>query len=94
MQQLFQEARARVDHPNVIRIYFADKSQGMSFFAMELINGPRLKELLGDGQLLFSDVVRVGLWIAGALQYMLRRDIVHGDIKPSNIFTKDRFSAA
>ncbi len=87
VQQLFQEARAqaRVNHPNVVHIYFVDRSHGSPFFAMELVNGPTLKDLLEDGPLPFAEVINIALQIASALQFALKYDIVHGDIKPSNI---------
>ncbi len=91
VQQLFQEARAqaRVSHPNVVHIYFVDRSNGAPFFAMELVNGPTLKDLLEDGPLPFKEVVGIGLQIANALRFALKYDIVHGDIKPSNILVAE-----
>ena len=91
VQQLFQEARAqaRVSHPNVVHIYFVDRSNGSPFFAMELVNGPTLKDLLEDGPLPFKEVVRIALQIANALRFALKYDIVHGDIKPSNILVAE-----
>jgi eukaryotic-like serine/threonine-protein kinase len=87
VQQLFQEARAqaRVNHPNVVHIYFVGKSGDSPYFAMELIDGPTLADRLRDGPLEFHEVARIALQIAGALKHASRYDIVHGDIKPSNI---------
>jgi uncharacterized RDD family membrane protein YckC len=91
VQQLFQEARAqaRVNHPNVVHIYFVDRSHGSPFFAMELVNGPTLKDRLDEGPLSFSEVIRVALQVAGALRHALKYDIVHGDIKPSNLLQSE-----
>ncbi len=90
-KQLFREARAqaRVNHPNVVHIYFVDESHGKAFFAMELVRGPTLKDRLQDGPLPFGEVVRMGLQVAAALQHALRFEIVHGDIKPSNLLVTD-----
>lgn len=91
VQQLFQEARAqaRVNHPNVVHIYFVDRSHGSPFFAMELVNGPTLKDRLEDGPFPFTEVVKVASQIAEALRHALKFDIVHGDIKPSNILQSE-----
>lgn len=91
VQQLFQEARAqaRVNHPNVVHIYFVDRSHGSPFLAMELVNGPTLKDLLEDGPLPFTQVINIALQIASALDFALKYDIVHGDIKPSNILVAE-----
>lgn len=87
VQQLFQEARAqaRVNHPNVVHIYYVDRSHGAPFFAMELVPGSTLKDRLEEGVLPFDEVVRVGLQVADALKHAAKYGIVHGDIKPSNM---------
>lgn len=87
VQQLFQEARAqaRVNHPNVVHIYFVGKSDNSPYFAMELISGPTLADRLADGPLEFREVAKIATQIASALKHAARYDIVHGDIKPSNI---------
>lgn len=91
MERLFQEARAqaRVSHPNVVHIYFIDQHEGSPFFAMELVNGPTLKDRLEKGPLAFLEVVQIGLQLAKALRHALAFDTVHGDIKPSNILQTD-----
>ncbi len=87
VRQLIQEARAqaRVNHPHVVHIYFVGRAHDVPFFAMELIGGPTLEQRLRQGPLPFAEVVRVARQVASALQQSARFDIVHGDIKPSNI---------
>ncbi len=90
-ERLVQEARAqaRVNHGNVVHIYYVDQSEGTPFFAMELVNGPTLKDRLEQGPLPFAEVVSIGLQIARALRHALKYDIVHGDIKPSNLLQSE-----
>ena len=51
IQQLFQEARAqaRVNHLNVVHIYFVDQARNFPFFAMELPHALALKRVLLSG---------------------------------------------
>ncbi len=89
--RLVQEARAqaRVNHPNVVHIYFVGQTDDSPFFAMELIPGRTLADRLLDGPLPFANLVRIGLQVASALERAAQFDIVHGDIKPSNILEAD-----
>jgi uncharacterized RDD family membrane protein YckC len=91
LQSLVQEARAqaRVSHPNVVHIYYVGRDERSPFFAMELVAGPTLAERLSRGPLPFAEVVDVALQLVGALNHAAAFDIVHGDIKPSNILQAD-----
>lgn len=87
IERLLQEARAqaRVNHANVVHIYFVSRDRKSPFLAMELVGGPTLAARLKQGPLPFGDVVRIGIQVAAALKQAADYDIVHGDIKPSNI---------
>ena len=63
IQQIFQEARAqaRVNHPNVVHIYFVDQARDFPFFAMELIRGSTLKHRLANGPLPESSALPLNL---------------------------------
>jgi eukaryotic-like serine/threonine-protein kinase len=87
LQRLFQEAiaQARVNHPHVVHIYFVGREEEAPFLAMELVGGPTLVDRLQDGPLPYGDIIYISLQLADALQHCAQFDIVHGDIKPSNI---------
>jgi uncharacterized RDD family membrane protein YckC len=89
--RLVQEARAqaRVNHPHVVHIYFVGLNESSPFFAMELINGKTLAERLRQGPLAFDEVIHFALQIVAALERAAQFDIIHGDIKPSNILQVD-----
>jgi uncharacterized RDD family membrane protein YckC len=91
VQRLLQEAiaQARVNHPNIVHIYYVGREDTTPFFAMELVPGPTLALRQRDGPLPFSDVIRIGQQVVDALRHAADFDIVHGDVKPSNILTVD-----
>jgi uncharacterized RDD family membrane protein YckC len=92
-QRLLQEAvaQARVNHPHVVHIYYVGFDGEDPFFAMELVNGPSLDRQLKEGPLPFPVVVELGLQIVSALERSAAFDIVHGDIKPSNILLPEPY---
>jgi len=87
VEQLVQEARAqaRAVHPNIVQVYFVGQQDHAPYFAMELVPGPTVANRLAAGPLPFATVVRLALQIVDALRQAAELDIVHGDIKPSNI---------
>lgn len=89
-QRFLREAQAagRLNHPAIVTVYDAgvDGATGLSYMAMELIEGRSLKELLRAGQqFTYSEVARIGTALAGALDYAHSKGVVHRDIKPANI---------
>lgn len=78
-------AQARLNHPNVVTIYYVGRDSSDPFFAMELLPGPTLDKLLIDGPLPYSEVINYALQVTSALQLATRLNLVHGDIKPSNL---------
>lgn len=86
-ERLVQEARAqaRVNHPNVVHIYYVGTSQDCPFFAMEYVSGQPLAAVLRERRLSFAEIVKIGLQTAEALRYSAAMGIVHGDVKPGNI---------
>lgn len=92
-QRLLQEAiaQARVNHPHVVHIYYVGRDGDDPFFAMELVNGPSLDRQLKEGPLPFPVVIELGLQIVSALERSAAFDIVHGDIKPSNILLPEPY---
>lgn len=85
--QLRQEARAqaRVNHPHVVHIYYVGTEGDSPFLAMELVQGPTVAERLKLGPLPFAEVIEIALQVTSALEHVVRFDLIHGDIKPSNV---------
>lgn len=91
IQRLLEEAiaQARVNHPNVVHIYYVGREGRLPFLAMELVPGISLADQLKHGPLPFDRVIAIALQVVDALRHCVRFDIVHGDIKPANILLAD-----
>ena len=87
VDKLMQEAvsQARVAHPNIVTIYYVGKQNGDPFLAMELVNGKPLSGRIADGNIPFSEITSVAIQICEALKFSYELDVIHGDIKPSNM---------
>ena len=86
VEKLLQEAvsQARVTHPNIVTIYYVGKQNGNPFLAMELVNGDPLSDRV-TSEMPFDELAPIALEIVDALKYSFDLDIIHGDIKPSNV---------
>ena len=87
VELLLQEAvaQARVAHPNIVTIYYVGKEQEKPFYAMELVDGISLSERILEGDIQFTEISDIAEQLVAALQFSFELDIIHGDIKPSNI---------
>ena len=80
------KAAGRLNHPNIVTIYDVGRNDDMAYMAMEFLEGKELKDiLLDDGRpSVASSVDWIGQ-IAQGLAFAHDNDIVHRDVKPSNI---------
>jgi serine/threonine-protein kinase len=79
-----------LSHPNLIRVYDYGRSEtGHPYFTMDFIHGPNLKDHL-KSQSKIAQSNDILMDILSALEYLSRRNIVHGDIKPENILISDK----
>ncbi|WP_212786869.1 serine/threonine-protein kinase [Ferrigenium kumadai] len=86
--RFYQEAKAagRLSHPNIVTIYDVGKSGDVAYIAMEFLEGRELRDIMNDGGLLPVDqVLDIVAQVALGLSYAHEHDIVHRDVKPSNI---------
>ncbi len=84
-----QELRdaVKLNHPNVVTIYDAGKHGKFHFIAMEYLPGGSLEELLAnEGPLPCEQAAAMALDALEALTYAEKEGIVHGGIKPGNLF--------
>lgn len=88
-QRFRREAQmaARVDHDAVLPVYdHGALDDGRLFLAMKLIDGPDLAAVLAErGRLALDEAVSLLLPIAEALDAAHEQDLVHRDVKPSNV---------
>ncbi|MCA9157565.1 MAG: protein kinase [Planctomycetales bacterium] len=92
VQKLLHEAvvQARLNHPNVVTIYYVGRNDEEPFFAMELLAGPTLGYLIRENQLPFNAVISYAQQVVAALKQASLLGLVHGDIKPGNLILADK----
>lgn len=83
---------ARLEHPNVVRVFDAGDDDGRHWLAMEFVDGmsldQRLQQLVAegghhDGSL--RELVVVVQTMAAALAHVHQAGLLHRDVKPSNV---------
>jgi len=74
------------DHPNIARVVEVGKRGPQYYAVIEEIPGKRLSERAGDAPLDYNEVVEIVRQIAEALRAAHRRGVVHGHLKPSDVF--------
>jgi serine/threonine protein kinase len=90
------QAIARLDHPNVVRIYdMSQTSDGLPFYTMDLLVGQSLADYLDAyDQLSVNDALPIFRQVCAGLAYAHDRGIIHRDIKPGNIMLIERNAPA
>ncbi len=87
-QRFVHEARSasEVRHPNLVPILDAGDLDGRSYLAVAYVLGRTLEERIqADGPIPVADLMRLVSEIASGLDALHQRDLVHRDIKASNI---------
>jgi serine/threonine protein kinase len=88
MRRLRREARvaSAIVHENIVRVFDLGVAEGLSYIEMELVPGASLRERVRrEGPPPVGEAVRIcGEALAG-LARLHERDIVHRDVKPSNV---------
>jgi hypothetical protein len=90
--RLRREARAMASlhHPSLAMIYSTELYRGLPVLVLEFLARGTLGERLRREPMRCQELVPLGLTLSGALDYLHRAGVMHGDIKPSNIgFTDD-----
>ncbi|NOZ23339.1 MAG: protein kinase [Planctomycetes bacterium] len=86
--RLKREARssAQISHSNIVQTYDVGQDQGVSFIAMEFVEGQTLQDKLSrEGGVQVEFAVDVLEQAAKALAFAYQAGIVHRDIKPDNL---------
>jgi Serine/threonine protein kinase len=83
------EIVASLNHPNIVRLL--GYSEKVPLLIYEFANYGSLQWQLSRGwKPSLKDVLLVGIQLGDALRYIHSRGLIHGDIKPSNVFIKDK----
>ncbi len=82
------EARvgALINHPNIARVYDVGLHDGLPFIVSELLEGQTLRAKVTRGALGAAASFTWGRQITAALVAAHQVGIIHGDLKPENVF--------
>ncbi|AUX39198.1 protein kinase [Sorangium cellulosum] len=80
------QAQARVEHPNVCKVYEVGEAQGQPFIAMQYVDGQPLHHIARTMTL--EQRVKVMADVADGLHAAHRLGLIHRDIKPANILVE------
>ena len=77
---------ARINHPNVVRVYSTGVAYGMFYIAMELVDKGALDTKMDAvGPIPEAEVLQTCMQVAEGLAAAHRAGLIHRDIKPGNI---------
>ncbi|HYT29676.1 MAG TPA: protein kinase, partial [Actinomycetota bacterium] len=80
------QAVARLNHPNVVRVFDSGSDEEIRFLVMELVEGRTLADLLRTGERVTVErALEIGRDIALGLAAPHAEGIVHRDVKPGNV---------
>ncbi|WP_217241242.1 serine/threonine-protein kinase [Streptomyces sp. AC555_RSS877] len=91
-ERTLREARAtaRIDHPNVVRVYDVVDEGEHLWIVMELVAGRSLERVLAEeGPLGPRETALLGLGLVQALRQVHDRGVLHRDIKPGNVLVEN-----
>jgi serine/threonine protein kinase len=87
-ETFYREARlaAKLDHPNIVRIFDLGEDGSEIFLAMEYLDGKDLKHVLRNKpQIELNQKLKWMIQLSHAVKYAHNAGIIHSDIKPGNL---------
>jgi serine/threonine-protein kinase len=83
------QVSAQLKHPNIVTIYDIGEADGLSYLAMEFLEGTGLDRLIVQGgPMPVERAASLGAQVADALGFAHKHGVVHRDIKPANIMVE------
>jgi serine/threonine protein kinase len=80
------KALAKLDHPNIVRVYDIDEHEGAHFIVMEYVEGSDLEALVAQrGPLSDEEAADYIAQAAAGLTHAHQRHLIHRDVKPHNL---------
>lgn len=76
----------RVQHPDIVRVLDHGVQDGRAWMTMDLLEGFELETVMYDASFDLEARLSVVVRVAAALHYVHEMDLVHRDVKPSNVF--------
>jgi eukaryotic-like serine/threonine-protein kinase len=78
-----------VSHPHICAVHDSGEENGQAFLVCELLEGRALDEAIAAGALPPERLLDLAIQLVDGIAAVHRRGLVHGNIKPSNIFVTD-----
>ena len=79
------QSAAQLNHTNIVTVFDFGEEDGLTYMAMELLEGRDLKEAVRSRDLRLGDKLAVMDQICDGLAFAHAKGVVHRDIKPGNI---------
>ena len=81
------ETLQQLQHIGIVQIIGYGQEDGILFYAMELVKGRTLFQILKEsGTISWREVIRITIDVCHALKHAHDRGVIHRDLKPSNLF--------
>jgi eukaryotic-like serine/threonine-protein kinase len=83
---------ARLEHPGIVPVYEAGRwPDGTPFYAMKLVAGRSLRELIAERTTVDERIALLHhvIAVADAMAYAHGRKVIHRDLKPANVIVGD-----
>lgn len=88
------EVIGRLDHEHIVPILSADLSGEVPWYAMKLVHGRTLRELLDEGQHFdFGRLAKIFCELASALDHAHSKGVIHRDVNARNVMLDEQGKA-
>jgi serine/threonine protein kinase len=93
--QFFNEAKIIYNnkHPNIVKIQHATSCEDNVYYTMPYYKNGSLNRLISNRYLTVREIVKISLEFLSGVHYIHTNDLVHFDIKPTNIMFNDNGKA-
>ncbi|MCI0616307.1 serine/threonine protein kinase, partial [bacterium] len=81
---------AALNHPNICTIHETGEIDGLTYICMEHVEGDTLRHYISSHEVTIQEVLDIAIQIADALDEAHKKNVIHRDIKTSNVLLTPR----